>query len=153
MKQLLYSFFVSMLIFSLIGCSSNTSKTSGTNNTKQEKTELMMLKDNEIENIQLLKSKKENDKLVTIKGLTSDESLIKDIVKTIKDGSPIKSHLDEKAKKSLNAEMEISFKNGSKETLSVIINNKEISVVNESGKGYMLKNDAPKSVVDFFLRE
>ena len=154
MKQLFYYFFVSILVFSLIGCSLNTSKTTETNNTKQIKNDLMIFKDNEIENIQLLKWQNENNKLTTTKSQTSNESLIKDIVKTIKDGSPTKFHLDEKEKKSLNAEMEVNFKNGSKETLSVLINDKnEISVIKESGEGYRLKNDAPKLVVNFFLTE
>ncbi|MDC2866310.1 hypothetical protein [Bacillus sp. BP-3] len=150
MKRLLYYLFAIMLIFNLIGCSSNTSKTSETNNS----TELMILKDAEIENIKLLKSQTAKEDFIITKHQTSDDSLIKDIVRTIKVGSPITSHLNEKAKKSLNREMEVNFKNGSTETLFILINDKkEISVIKESGDGYKLKNDAPKLVVDFFFKK
>ncbi|MFI8705473.1 hypothetical protein ACIGHG_00045 [Bacillus sp. NPDC077411] len=141
MKQLFYYFFASILIFSLIGCSSHTSKT-----------ELMIFKDNEIEHIKLLKSQNDDGHLITSNAQTTNESLIKAIVKTIKDGSPIKSRLDEKEKKSLHGEMEINFKNGSKEILSVLINDKnEISVLKESGEGYKLKDNVSKLVTGFFL--
>ncbi|WP_242218242.1 hypothetical protein [Bacillus cereus group sp. BfR-BA-01380] len=150
MQRLLYYFFAIILIFNLIGCSSNTSKTSETNDT----TELMILKDNEIENIKLLKSQTAKEDFIITKHQTSDDSLIKDIVRTIKDGSPVKSQLSEKEKKSLNTEMEVNFKNGSTETLFILINDKkEISVIKESGYGYKLKEDAPKLVVDFFSKK
>ncbi|HDX9579708.1 hypothetical protein M3215_22065 [Bacillus cytotoxicus] len=145
MKRLHYYFFAIILIFSLTGCSLNTSKTNAT-------TELMILKNTEIENINLLKSQTNKENFIISKDQTSDSSLIKDIVRTIKDGSPTK--LNEKEKKSLNVEMEVNFKNGSTETLFILINeNKEISVVKESGDGYKLKGDAPKLVVDFFMKK
>lgn len=151
MKQLLYYFFACALIFSLIGCSSNTSKTSTTNNTKETKTEMMVLKDNEIDNIKLLKS--QNNNSITTNTQTSNENLIKEIVMAIKDGSPTKVDLDEKSKKSTKTNMEVNFKNGSEETLLILNNDtNEVSIVDESGKGYKLKKDTSKLVLDFLKK-
>ncbi|MEH6892301.1 hypothetical protein V7024_22070 [Bacillus sp. JJ864] len=150
-KQKCFYYFVMVLLFSLIGCSSKEAKSSIVINEKEQQVEFNLLKDSEIEDINILKSQTNNGHLITNRSLTSNETLIKDIVKTIKDGSPIKSQFDEKAKKS-SIEMEVNFKNGSKETLLVLINDKDkVSVVKESGEGYRLKDDAPKVVVDFIL--
>lgn len=147
MKRLLYYFFAIILISSLIGCSSKTSETN-------DSTKLMILKDTKIESIKLLKSQTNKEDFIITKHQTSDDSLIKDIVRTIKDGSPVKLHLSEKEKKSLKTEMEVNFKNGSTETLFILINEKkEISVIKESGDGYKLKEDAPKLVVDFLFKK
>ncbi|ENQ3106475.1 hypothetical protein SAMN04488168_104125 [Bacillus sp. 491mf] len=150
MKRSLYYFFAIILIFCLNGCSLITSKTSETNDT----TKLMILKDTKIENIKLLKSQTNKEDFIITTHQTSDDSLIKEIVRTIKDSSPVKLQLSEKEKKSLNTEMEVNFKNGSTETLFILINDKkEISVIKESGEGYKLKEDAPKLVVDFFFKK
>lgn len=147
MKRLLYYFFAIILISSLIGCSSKTSETI-------DSTKLMILKDPKIESIELLKSQTNKEDFIITKHQTSDDSLIKDIVRTIKDGSPVKLHLSDKEKKSLKTEMEVNFQNGSTETLFILINEKkEISVIKESGDGYKLKEDAPKLVVDFLFKK
>ncbi|MEA1011899.1 hypothetical protein U2H24_19900 [Bacillus cereus] len=151
MKKITYICALSVLSFTLIGCTS-TSATDKTSQAKQEHTQnTFQLNSANITNIELLRTT-DND---ISKSQTDNEEMIKSIVSAVQNGTPKTITLDQKKKQSAHSTITVTYKDDSKEEFLVWVDNKEQITIAKDGKkgkveGVLVDIEGAKMVKDFF---
>ncbi|MDR4985896.1 hypothetical protein RGU74_19920 [Bacillus cereus] len=151
MKKITYICALSVLSFTLIGCTS-TSATDKTSQAKQEHTQnTFQLNSANITNIELLRTT-DND---ISKSQTDNEEMIKSIVSAVQNGTPKTITLDQKKKQSAHSTITVTYKDDSKEEFLVWVDNKEQITIAKDGKkgkveGVTVDIEGAKIVKDFF---
>ncbi|WP_144492528.1 MULTISPECIES: hypothetical protein [Bacillus cereus group] len=151
MKKITYICALSVLSFTLIGCTS-TSATDKTSQAKQEHTQnTFQLNSANITNIELLRTT-DND---ISKSQTDNEEMIKSIVSAVQNGTPKTITLDQKKKQSAHSTITVTYKDDSKEEFLVWVDNKEQITITKDGKkgkveGVTVNIEGAKMVKDFF---
>ncbi|WP_242215636.1 hypothetical protein [Bacillus cereus group sp. BfR-BA-01383] len=153
MKQITYICALSVLSFTLIGCTS-TSATDKTSQAKQEHTQnTFQLNSANITDIELLRTT-DND---ISKSQTDNEEMIKSIVSAVQNGTPKTITLDPQKKQSTHSTITVTYKDDSKEEFFVWVDNKEqITIAKDEKKdkidGVILNIEDVKMMKDFFKK-
>ncbi|WJE51703.1 hypothetical protein QRE66_20800 [Bacillus cereus] len=145
--------FMIMLVFlSLIGCSNITSssKTSSPTEQKEEKETSIVFEKKQIKEMNLVRIDQDN----ISKAGTDNEDLINQIVTAIKAGTSKKISLDKKARDAVHAHMEVIFKDDSKGSLLVWVDDKNNIIIakdvdKSSVQGIQINEDVPKIGLNF----
>ncbi|PES90378.1 hypothetical protein CN491_25180 [Bacillus cereus] len=151
MKKITYICALSVLSFTLIGCTS-TSATDKTSQAKQEHTQnTFQLNSANITNIELLRTT-DND---ISKSQTDNKEMIQSIVSAVQNGTPKTITLDQKKKQSAHSTITVTYKDDSKEEFLVWVDNKEQITITKDGKkgkveGVTVNIEGAKMVKDFF---
>lgn len=132
MKKITYVCALTVLSFSLIGCTS-TSTTDKASQTTQEHTQnSIQLNSTNITDIEILRTGN-ND---ISKSQTDNEEMIKSIVSAVQNGTSKTITLDQKKKQSAHSTITITYKDDSKEEFLVWVDNKEqITIAKDEKKG------------------
>lgn len=142
-----------MLVFlSLIGCSNITSSSKASSSTeqKEEKETSIVFEKKQIKEMNLVRVDQDN----ISKAGTDNEDLINQIVTAIKAGTSKKISLDKKARDAVHANMEVIFKDDSKGSLLVWVDDKNNIIITKdvdkgSVQGIQINEDVPKIVLNF----
>ncbi|PGZ09448.1 hypothetical protein COE30_08405 [Bacillus cereus] len=154
MKKITYICALSVLSFTLIGCTS-TSATDKTSQAKQEHTQnTFQLNSANITDIELLRTT-DND---ISKSQTDNEEMIKSIVSAVQNGTPKTITLDQQKKQSAHSTITVTYKDDSKEEFLVWVDNKEQITIAKDGKkgkveGVIVNIEDAKMVKDFFEKK
>ncbi len=145
-------FMIILVFLSLIGCSNITSssKTSSSTEQKEEKETSIVFEKKQIKEMNLVRIDQDN----ISKAGTDNEDLVNQIVTAIKAGTSKKISLDKKARDAVHANMEVIFKDDSKESLLVWVNDKNNIIIAKdvdkgSVQGIQIHGDVPKIVLNF----
>ncbi|MDR4918137.1 hypothetical protein RGU76_25080 [Bacillus pseudomycoides] len=140
------------MFLSLIGCSNITSssKTSSSTEQKEEKETSIVFEKKQIKEMNLVRIDQDN----ISKAGTDNEDLVNQIVTAIKAGTSKKISLDKKARDAVHANMEVIFKDDSKESLLVWVDDKNNIIIAKdvdkgSVQGIQINGDVPKIVLNF----
>ncbi|EEM09620.1 hypothetical protein bmyco0003_35960 [Bacillus pseudomycoides] len=140
------------MFLSLIGCSNITSssKTSSSTEQKEEKETSIVFEKKQIKEMNLVRIDQDN----ISKAGTDNEDLVNQIVTAIKAGTSKKISLDKKARDAVHANMEVIFKDDSKESLLVWVDDKNNIIIAKdvdkgSVQGIQINEDVPKIVLNF----
>ncbi|PER25061.1 MULTISPECIES: hypothetical protein [Bacillus] len=152
MKKITYICALSVLSFTLIGCTS-TSATDKTSQAKQEHTQTIQLNSANITDIEILKTS-DND---ISKSQTDNEEMIQSIVSAVQNGTPKTITLDPQKKQSTHSTITVTYKDDSKEEFLVWVDNKEqITIAKDEKKdkidGVILNIEDVKMMKDFFKK-
>ncbi|QWG72371.1 hypothetical protein EXW50_05185 [Bacillus mycoides] len=121
MKKITYICALSVLSFTLIGCTS-TSTTNNTPTTKQENTKnTIQLNSADITNIEMLRTTSNTSS----KSQTDNEEMIKSIVSAVQSGTPKAITLDQKKREATHSTITVTYKDDAKEEFLVWVDNKE----------------------------
>jgi len=121
MKKITYICALSVLSFTLIGCTS-TSTTNNTPKTKQENTKnAIQLNSADITNIELFRTTSNT----TSKSQTDNEEMIQSIASAVQNGTPKTITLDQKKKQSAHSTITVTYKDDAKEEFLVWVDTKE----------------------------
>ncbi|WP_309440298.1 hypothetical protein [Bacillus pseudomycoides] len=141
-----------LVFLSLIGCSNITSssKTSSSTEQKEEKETSIVFEKKQIKEMNLVRIDQDN----ISKAGTDNEDLVNQIVTAIKAGTSKKISLDKKARDAVHANMEVIFKDDSKESLLVWVDDKNNIIIAKdvdkgSVQGIQINEDVPKIVLNF----
>jgi len=141
-----------LVFLSLIGCSNITSssKTSSSTEQKEEKETSIVFEKKQIKEMNLVRIDQDN----ISKAGTDNEDLVNQIVTAIKAGTSKKISLDKKARDAVHANMEVIFKDDSKESLLVWVDDKNNIIIAKdvdkgSVQGIQIDGDVPKIVLNF----
>ncbi|MDM5237922.1 hypothetical protein QUF83_17775 [Bacillus cereus] len=154
MKKITYICALSVLSFTLIGCTS-TSATDKTSQAKQEHTQnTFQLDSANITNIELLRTT-DND---ISKSQTDNKEMIQSIVSAVQNGTPKAITLDPQKKQSTHSTITVTYKDDSKEEFLVWVDNKEQITIAKDGKkgkveGVIVDIEDAKMVKDFFEKK
>ncbi|PGA90849.1 hypothetical protein [Bacillus toyonensis] len=155
MKKITYVCALTILSFSLIGCTS-TSTTDKTSQTTQEHTQnsIQLNSVNNITDIEILRTTNNS----TSKSQTDNEEMIKPIVSAVQNGTPKTITLDQKKKQSAYSTITVTYKDDSKEEFLVWVDNKEqITIAKDEKKGKVeavtLNMKSSKMMKDFFKND
>ncbi|PEC21695.1 hypothetical protein [Bacillus cereus] len=154
MKKITYICALSVLSFTLIGCTS-TSATDKTSQAKQEHTQhTFQLDSANITNIELLRTT-DND---ISKSQTDNKEMIQSIVSAVQNGTPKTITLDPQKKQSTHSTITVTYKDDSKEEFLVWVDNKEqITIAKDEKKdkveGVLVDIEDAKMVKDFFEKK
>ncbi|MDR4326484.1 hypothetical protein FOS08_11230 [Bacillus pseudomycoides] len=145
-------FMIILVFLSLIGCSNITSssKTSSSTEQKEEKETSIVFEKKQIKEMNLVRIDQDN----ISKAGTDNEDLVNQIVTAIKAGTSKKISLDKKARDAVHANMEVIFKDDSKESLLVWVDDKNNIIIAKdvdkgSVQGIQINEDVPKIVLNF----
>ncbi|MBJ8028123.1 hypothetical protein JDS96_09260 [Bacillus cereus group sp. N21] len=145
-------FMIILVFLSLIGCSNITSssKTSSSTEQKEEKETSIVFEKKQIKEMNLVRIDQDN----ISKAGTDNEDLVNQIVTAIKAGTSKKISLDKKARDAVHANMEVIFKDDSKESLLVWVDDKNNIIIAKdvdkgSVQGIQINGDVPKIVLNF----
>ncbi|QWG32307.1 hypothetical protein [Bacillus mycoides] len=151
MKKITYICALSVLSFTLIGCTS-TSTTNNTPKTKQENTKnTIQLNSADITNIEMLRTSSNTSS----KSQTDNEKMIQSIISAVQNGTPKTITLDQKKRASAHSTITVTYKDDSKEEFLVWVDNKEqITIAKDEKKdtveGVTLNIEGAKMMKDFF---
>ncbi|GAB6419207.1 hypothetical protein bcgnr5372_18290 [Bacillus luti] len=150
MKKITYVCALTVLSFTLIGCTS-TSATDKPSQAKQEHTQTIQLNSANISDIEIFRTGKNE----TSKSQTDNEEMIKSIVSAVQNGTPKTITLDQKKRASAHSTITITYKDDSKEEFLVWVDNKEqITIAKDEKKdkvtGVTVKIKDLKMMKDFF---
>ncbi|MGW6192522.1 hypothetical protein ACWFRC_17665 [Bacillus cereus] len=121
MKKITYICALSVLSFTLIGCTT-TSTTNNTPKTKQENTKnAIQLNSADITNIEMFRTTSNTSS----KSQTDNEEMIQSIASAVQNGTPKTIPLDQKKKQSAHSTITVTYKDDSKEEFLVWVDNKE----------------------------
>ncbi|EJS51795.1 hypothetical protein [Bacillus nitratireducens] len=154
MKKITYICALSVLSFTLIGCTS-TSTTNNTPKTKQENTKnAIQLNSADITNIELFRTTNNT----TSKSQTDNEEMIQSIASAVQNGTPKTITLDQKKKQSAYSTITVTYKDDSKEEFLVWVDNKEqITIAKDEKKdkveGVTVNIKGAKIMKDFFKND
>ncbi|EOP58417.1 lipoprotein [Bacillus cereus VDM053] len=154
MKKITYICALSVLSFTLIGCTS-TSTTNNTPKTKQENTKnAIQLNSADITNIDLFRTTNNT----TSKSQTDNEEMIQSIASAVQNGTPKTITLDQKKKQSAYSTITVTYKDDSKEEFLVWVDNKEqITIAKDEKKdkveGVTVNIKGAKIMKDFFKND
>ncbi|MFB6644484.1 hypothetical protein [Bacillus toyonensis] len=154
MKKITYVCALTVLSFSLIGCTS-TSTTDKTSPATQEHTQnSIQLNSTNIIDIEILRTSN-ND---ISKSQTDNEEMIKPIVSAVQNGTSKTITLDQKKKQSAHSTITVTYKDDSKEEFLVWIDNKkQITIAKDEKKGKVeavtLNMKHSKMMKDFFKND
>ncbi|AFU11652.1 lipoprotein [Bacillus thuringiensis MC28] len=154
MKKITYVCALTVLSFSLIGCTS-TSTTDKTSPATQEHTQnSIQLNSTNIIDIEILRTSN-ND---ISKSQTDNEEMIKPIVSAVQNGTSKTITLDQKKKQSAHSTITVTYKDDSKEEFLVWIDNKkQITIAKDEKKGKVeavtLNIKHSKMMKDFFKND
>ncbi|OOR53795.1 hypothetical protein BLX05_05355 [Bacillus pseudomycoides] len=145
-------FMIILVFLNLIGCSNITSssKTSSSTKQKEEKETSIVFEKKQIKEMNLVRIDQDN----ISKAGTDNEDLVNQIVTAIKAGTSKKISLDKKARDAVHANMEVIFKDDSKESLLVWVDDKNNIIIAKdvdkgSVQGIQINEDVPKIVLNF----
>ncbi|MDH4423539.1 hypothetical protein CN931_19835 [Bacillus sp. AFS054943] len=152
MKKITYICALSVLSFTLIGCTS-TSATNKASQAKQEHTQTIQLNSANITDIEILNTSN-ND---ISKSQTDNEEMIQSIVSAVQNGTPKTITLDQKKRASAHSTITVTYKDDSKEEFLVWVDNKEqITIAKDEKKdkidGVILNIEDVKMMKDFFKK-
>ncbi|CAH2461786.1 MULTISPECIES: hypothetical protein [Bacillus cereus group] len=151
MKKITYICALSVLSFTLIGCTS-TSATDKTSQAKQEHTQnTFQLNSANITDIEIFRTTNNT----TSKSQTDNEEMIKSIISAVQNGTPKTITLDQKKRASAHSTITVTYKDDSKEEFLVWVDNKEqITIAKDEKKdtveGVTLNIEGAKMMEDFF---
>ncbi|WP_439020372.1 hypothetical protein [Bacillus thuringiensis] len=150
MKKITYVCAITVLSFTLIGCTS-TSATDKASQAKQEHTQTIQLNSANITDIEIFRTGNNE----TSKSQTDNEEMIKSIVSAVQNGTPKTITLDQKKRASAHSTITITYKDDSKEEFLVWVDNKEqITIAKDEKKdkvkGVTVKIKDIKMMKDFF---
>ncbi|PDY00957.1 hypothetical protein COM13_06605 [Bacillus pseudomycoides] len=152
MRKNMCLFMIILVFLSLIGCSNITSssKTSSSTEQKEEKETSIVFEKKQIKEMNLVRIDQDN----ISKAGTDNEDLVNQIVTAIKAGTSKKISLDKKARDAVHANMEVIFKDDSKESLLVWVDDKNNIIIAKdvdkgSVQGIQINGDVPKIVLNF----
>ncbi|MGE7882031.1 hypothetical protein [Bacillus sp. NPDC094077] len=154
MKKITYICTLSVLSFTLIGCTS-TSTTNKDSQAKQEHTQnTFQLNSANITDIEILKTTNNT----TSKSQTDNEEMIKSIVSAVQNGTSKTITLDQKKKQSAHSTITVTYKDDSKEEFLVWVDSKEqITIAKDEKKdkveGVTLNIKDAKMMKDFFKND
>ncbi|EOP66954.1 hypothetical protein KOW_01733 [Bacillus cereus VDM006] len=151
-RKNMYLFILVIVFLNLIGCSNITSSSKSSSSAKQKgiKETLMVFEKKEIKEITLININQDD----ISKAGTDNEDLVNQIVTAIKAGTSKKISLDKKARDAVHANMEVIFKDDSKESLLVWVDDKNNIIIAKdvdkgSVQGIQINGDVPKIVLNF----
>ncbi|WP_257131883.1 hypothetical protein [Bacillus pseudomycoides] len=152
MRKNMCLFMIILVFLSLIGCSNITSssKTSSSTEQKEEKETSIVFEKKQIKEMNLVRIDQDN----ISKAGTDNEDLVNQIVTAIKAGTSKKISLDKKARDAVHANMEVIFKDDSKGSLLVWVDDKNNIIIAKdvdkgSVQGIQINEDVPKIVLNF----
>ncbi|PFW58472.1 hypothetical protein COL13_06340 [Bacillus cereus] len=150
MKKITYVCALTVLSFTLIGCTS-TSATDKASQAKQEHTQTIQLNSANITDIEILSTINNN----VSKSQTDNEEMIKSIVSAVQKGTPKAITLDQKKRASAHSTITITYKDDSKEEFLAWVDNKEqITIAKDEKKdkvtGVTVNIKGVKMMKDFF---
>ncbi|KAA0764570.1 hypothetical protein [Bacillus sp. SH5-2] len=150
MKKITYVCAITVLSFTLIGCTS-TSATDKASQAKQEHTQTIQLNSANITDIEIFRTGNNE----TSKSQTDNEEMIKSIVSAVQNGTPKTITLDQKKRASAHSTITITYKDDSKEEFLAWVDNKEqITIAKDEKKdkveGVTVKITDIKMMKDFF---
>ncbi|WP_433775298.1 hypothetical protein [Bacillus wiedmannii] len=154
MKKITYICALTVLSFTLIGCTS-TSTTNKESQAKQEHTQnTFQLNSANITDIEILKTTNNT----TSKSQTDNEEMIKSIVSAVQNGTPKTITLDQKKKQSAHSTITVTYKDDSKEEFLMWVDNKEnITIAKDEKKdkveGVTVNIKDAKMMKDFFKKD
>ncbi|WP_377866620.1 hypothetical protein [Bacillus sp. R86525] len=154
MKKITYICALSVLSFTLIGCTS-TSTTNNTPKTKQENTKnAIQLNSADITNIELFRTTNNT----TSKSQTDNEEMIQSIASAVQNGTPKTITLDQKQKQSVHSTITVTYKDDAKEEFLVWVDNKEqITIAKDEKKDKVeavtVNIKGAKMMKDFFKND
>ncbi|HDX9611507.1 TPA: hypothetical protein ROY01_002558 [Bacillus toyonensis] len=151
MKKITYVCALTVLSFSLIGCTSTSTTDKASQATQEHTQNSIQLNSTNITDIEILRTSN-ND---ISKSQTDNEGMIKSIVSSVQNGTPKTITLDQKKKQSAHSTITVTYKDDSKEELLVWIDNKEqITIAKDEKKGKVeavtLNMKSSKMMKDFF---
>ncbi|MBW3492598.1 hypothetical protein [Bacillus sp. FDAARGOS_1420] len=154
MKKITYICALSVLSFTLIGCTS-TSTTNNTPKTKQENTKnAIQLNSADITNIEMFRTTSNTSS----KSQTDNEEMIQSIASAVQNGTPKTITLDQKKRASAHSTITVTYKDDSKEEFLVWVDNKEqITIAKDEKKdkveGVTVSIKDAKIMKDFFKND
>ncbi|PFN17901.1 hypothetical protein [Bacillus cereus] len=154
MKKITYICALTVLSFTLIGCTS-TSTTNKDSQAKQEHTQnTFQLNSANITDIEILKTTNNT----TSKSQTDNEEMIKSIVSAVQNGTPKTITLDQKKKQSVHSTITVTYKDDSKEEFLMWVDNKEqITIAKDEKKdkveGITVNIKDAKMIKDFLKKD
>ncbi|RBP28036.1 MULTISPECIES: hypothetical protein [Bacillus] len=154
MKKITYICALSVLSFTLIGCTS-TSTTNNTPATKQENTKnAIQLNSADITNIEMFRTTSNTSS----KSQTDNEEMIQSIASAVQKGTPKTITLDQKKRVSAHSTITVTYKDDSKEEFLVWVDNKEqITIAKDEKKdkveGVTVSIKDAKIMKDFFKND
>ncbi|MDT3495768.1 hypothetical protein NLU03_15450 [Bacillus toyonensis] len=151
MKKITYVCALTVLSFSLIGCTSTSTTDKASQATQEHTQNSIQLNSTNITDIEILRTSN-ND---ISKSQTDNEGMIKSIVSSVQNGTSKTITLDQKKKQSAHSTITVTYKDDSKEELLVWIDNKEqITIAKDEKKGKVeavtLNMKSSKMMKDFF---
>ncbi|EJS10238.1 hypothetical protein [Bacillus mycoides] len=154
MKKIISICALSVLSFTLIGCTS-TSTTNNNPTTKQENTKnTIQLNSADITNIEMLRTTSNTSS----KSQTDNEEMIQSIASAVQNGTPKTITLDQKKRESAHSTITVTYKDDAKEEFLVWVDNKEkITIAKDEKKdkveGVTLNIEGAKMMKDFFKND
>ncbi|PFM63636.1 hypothetical protein COJ48_14775 [Bacillus cereus] len=151
MKKITSICALTVLSFTLIGCTS-TSTTDKTSQAKQEHTQnTIQLNSANITDIEMLKTTNNN----VSKSQTDNEEMIKSIVSAVQNGTPKTITLDQNKRQSAHSTITVTYKDDSKEEFLVWVDNKDQitiakNVNGDKTEGVTVGIESSKIMKDFF---
>ncbi|EEL35814.1 MULTISPECIES: hypothetical protein [Bacillus cereus group] len=154
MKKITYVCALTVLSFSLIGCTSTSTTDKASPATQEHTQNSIQLNSTNIIDIEILRTSN-ND---ISKSQTDNEEMIKPIVSAVQNGTSKTITLDQKKKQSAHSTITVTYKDDSKEEFFVWVDNKEqITIAKDEKKGKVeavtlnMKNS--KMMKDFFKND
>ncbi|MEK4600404.1 hypothetical protein MHH42_04985 [Bacillus sp. FSL L8-0099] len=154
MKKITYVCALTVLSFSLIGCTSTSTTDKASPATQEHTQNSIHLNSTNIIDIEILRTSN-ND---ISKSQTDNEEMIKPIVSAVQNGTSKTITLDQKKKQSAHSTITVTYKDDAKEEFLVWIDNKEqITIAKDEKKGKVeavtLNMKHSKMMKDFFKND
>ncbi|MGH1287654.1 hypothetical protein [Bacillus toyonensis] len=154
MKKITYACALTILSFSLIGCTSTSTTDKASQATQEHTQNSIQLNSTNIIDIEILRTSN-ND---ISKSQTDNEEMIKSIVSAVQNGTSKTITLDQKKKQSAHSTITVTYKDDSKEEFLVWVDNTEqITIAKDEKKGKVeavtLNMKSSKMMKDFFKND
>ncbi|MFF2882569.1 hypothetical protein [Bacillus toyonensis] len=154
MKKITYVCALTVLSFSLIGCTSTSTTDKASPATQEHTQNSIQLNSTNIIDIEILRTSN-ND---ISKSQTDNEEMIKPIVSAVQNGTSKTITLDQKKKQSAHSTITVTYKDDSKEEFLVWVDNKkQITIAKDEKKGKVeavtLNMKHSKMMKDFFKND
>ncbi|MEN8643174.1 hypothetical protein ACS2MN_06350 [Bacillus cereus group sp. BceL062] len=154
MKKITYVCALTVLSFSLIGCTSTSTTDKASPATQEHTQNSIQLNSTNIIDIEILRTSN-ND---ISKSQTDNEEMIKPIVSAVQNGTSKTITLDQKKEQSAHSTITVTYKDDSKEEFLVWVDNKkQITIAKDEKKGKVeavtLNMKHSKMMKDFFKND
>ncbi|EJR53899.1 hypothetical protein IIO_05908 [Bacillus cereus VD115] len=154
MKKITYVCALTVLSFSLIGCTSTSTTDKASQATQEHTQNSIQSNSTNITDIEILRTCN-ND---ISKSQTDNEEMIKSIVSAVQNGTSKTITLDQKKKQSAHSTIAVTYKDDSKEKFLVWVDNTEqITIAKDEKKGKVeavtLNMKSSKMMNDFFKND